>query len=251
MSRFNAGNLLWFGAPPVPPEPSPYLLGWNPALRKFKPFGLPVKKLACANQASAAFVAQIKSMIEKVPPGIQATLIEFGVAILPGYVIFDICHFSFPYHSPRGHDGRMSWSKIAGLSMFEGHLLIVCQYRDLGQGLVLVDNAQGIFNHELGHCLDAALKYISKHPEFLARYAADIAKLSASDRAMYQYFLQPDEAGPSEAFADLFACTQGESCVSYWTKKLPEAFPSCFEFVKNLVEGLMTTSSPKEITNDV
>ena len=248
MSKFDPGNLLWFGTTPAPPEPLPYLLGWNPALSRFKPYGLPVKKLARSSEASADFVAQTKSMLDKVDPGITAALAKFGVAVLPTRDVYDAILW-LPFATPRGHEDRFSWKTIPGVCLIDGHLLVVCEYREEDRGYVRSENIQGVFNHELGHCLDRALDFISSKPEFLACVAADIKKLTPLDRAIYRYLLQPDLAGPSEIFAECFACTQGLCCVESWTKDMPEYFSSSFQFVKKLVGSLTAPFLPTENSN--
>jgi len=247
MSKFDPGNLLWFGAAPVPPQPSPYLLGWNPALRKFKPFGLPVKQLARYSKASSDFVTRTKSMLDNVHPGIQAVLIKYGVAVWPVGDIYDASMW-LSWDGPRGHGDRFTWKTISGLCLFEGHLLVLCECREDGTRYIRCDNRQGVFNHELGHCLDRALALISASPEFLACYAADFKQLSDSNKALYRYLLQPDLAGPSELFTECFAATQGLGCFPNGPKNMPEYFPSSYQFVSDLV-GRLTSSFQQENIN--
>ncbi len=247
MSKFNPGNLLWFGTAPVPPEPKPYLLGWNPALSRFKPFTLPIKKLARSSSASTDFVASTRSMMEKVPPGIQAPLIKYGVAVLPALNIWDVSLW-LSYGGPRGHGDRFKWPGISGLCMFDGHLLLICEAHESEKQYIRTTNLQGIFNHELGHCLDRALEHVSKSAEFLACVAEDVAKLTSLDKAIYRYLLQEGEAGPSEIFAECFACTQGLCCVNSWTKDMPVYFKSSFQFVQELV-GRLVVQTPQETPN--
>lgn len=243
MSKFTYGHLLWFGDPPVPPEPSPYLLGWNPALSKFKPYGLPVKKLARCSRASAQFVQETKQMMERVPAGIVTALKSYGLAVIPVADIFD-CVEWLSFAGPRGHDGKGSWQRIAGLCMFDGHLLLLGSHRINERGYyVPVQDAQATFNHELGHCLDAALKYISQSREFLECVAADIEKIKGSDLHFYRYLLQGLPAGPSEIFAECFAFTQGAHCLQLRTRSLSEYFPSSCQFVKELVDRLSSTTN--------
>jgi hypothetical protein len=247
MTKYNQGNLLWIGAPPVPPEPKPYLLGWNPALSRFKPHGLPIKKLATCSRAPAEFVSQTKSMLDAVPPGIKAALAKYGFAVLPVRDIYDAVLW-LSYSGPRGHGDRFTWKPISGLCMFDGHLLLITQCHEDERGYHLADNRQGVFNHELGHCFDAALGYFSKSPEFMACYAEDVAKLCVFNQVIYRYLLQPGEAGPSETVAECFAVTQGPSCLLSSAKDMPEYFPSSFLFVKNQVDRLIA-APPQETTN--
>lgn len=247
MSRFNPGNLLWFGAAPVPPQPKPYLLGWNPALRRFKPYTLPVKKLATSSRASTEFVSLTKSMMDDVPPGIMAPLVKYGVAVLPARDIYDAVLW-LSFNGPRGHGDRFTWKAISGLCMFAGHLLLITECKEDERGYHIADNRQGVFNHELGHCLDEALGMISETPEFMSCFVADVAKLSAIDQLIYRYLLQPGKAGPSELWAECFACTQGLCCINSWTKDMPEYFPSSYLFVKNQVDRL-SAESPQETHN--
>jgi hypothetical protein len=92
---------------------------------------------------------------------------------------------------------------------------------------------------------EPALGCISQSPEFLACYAEDVAKLSAINRLIYRYLLQPDLAGSSELFAECVGATQGQSCFQNSSKDMPEYFPSSYLFVKNRVDRL-TTEFPQE-----
>ena len=102
-------------------------------------------------------------------------------------------------------------------------------------------NRLGVFTHEAGHGLDAALKYISQTPEFLICVAADIEKFDALNRAIYRYLLQPMPTGPSEIFAECYGATQGQCAVVSHVKDMPIYFPQSFRFVQELVAKLCFT----------
>jgi len=243
MAQFNYGNLLWFGTPPVPPEPRRYCLGWNPALSKFKPYTLPVKKLARCSKATPEFVAEAKDMYENIPPGIKNVLTDYGCAVLPVDDIYDAIDWIW-LSEPRGHKDKFSWAEIGGLCMFTGHLLLIANHVIDHRGFrVKRSRPQATFNHELGHCFDAALKYISQTPEFLRCVLADVEKIEGSDRLFYQYLLASLPQGPSEIFAECFALTQGAHCLQLSTRSLADYFPSCYQFVKELVDRLSSTNS--------
>jgi hypothetical protein len=246
MKKFNYGNLLWFGTPPPTPEPKPYLLGFNPALSRFKPFGLPLKDLARASSADAQFVADIKAMMERVPPEIQDVVRKYGVAVIPVRDIFDVVLW-LSWSGPQGYsDGRFSWETVSGLCQFGGHLLTISRNATRNGTYITCDNRQGVFNHELGHCLDYALGKFSESPEFLAAHAADVAELPDYHQRDHAYLLQEGLVGPLETFAECFASTHGACAIEYWTDKMPVRFSRCYQLVKSLVDNLSAPSSNRE-----
>ena len=62
----------------------------------------------------------------------------------------------------------------------------------------------------LGHALDGSLDRLSTSQKFRAAYDSDAAGvIKAGEGGRYGYFLQTGEAGPSEAFAEVFAWING------------------------------------------
>ncbi|MBU6455227.1 MAG: hypothetical protein KGS72_25885 [Cyanobacteria bacterium REEB67] len=246
MKKFNYGHLLWFGTPPVTPEPKPYLLGWNPALANFKPFGLPVKELASSSRADVDFVASIQAMIDAVPADILSVVRKFGMAVLPVADLYDVISW-LPYLGPGGTwEKRTQWDTVSGVCLFDGHLSVVARNYREERGYYKAENRQGVFNHELGHGFDAAFEYISQTREFLECVAADIEKLDRLNQRIYAYLLQSMPTGPSEIFAECFAAILGMCAVPSWTKDMPVYFPESFGFVKRLVDDLSSALPPKE-----
>ena len=246
MHKSDYGHLLWFGSPPPLPEPRPYLLGWNPALSRFKPFGLPVKELITSSRADAAFVTSIQNMVDAVPADIQNIVKDFGMAVLPVRDLYDVISW-LSYLGPGGTwEKRVQWDTVSGVCLIDGHLLVVARNHRTERGYYQADNRQGVFNHELGHGFDAALEYISQTREFLECVAADIEKLDRLNQRIYAYLLQSMPTGPSEIFAECFGAIRGMCAVPSWTKDMPVYFSESFGFVKRLVDNLSSALPLKE-----
>lgn len=239
-------RLRWFGkAPQLPEQPkwASYLSKtWNPALKKFRPHGLPLAKLAQCTRAREPFLRQADTIMAKLPAAVLAKLEGYGALVLPVYDIFDYVEW-LPYSGPRGHQDRFSYAYLTGLCGHDGRVLVLCETYCRDGRRLLNDNAEGVFNHECGHCLDAACGYVSRSHEFLACVAEDIERLiekigTARMQAVFSYYLQVMPAGPSEIFAEGFASTMGKGCHSYRPDDFREAFPKSCQFIANLIASL-------------
>jgi hypothetical protein len=77
-------------------------------------------------------------------------------------------------------------------------------------------------------------------PEFKAAYEADMKEAAAGpDAPSLAYYLQPGEAGRSEAFAETFASVHGGGASP------PKTIASNFPRVKALIEAEIESRRPK------
>ncbi|MBK7838555.1 MAG: hypothetical protein IPP57_14455 [Candidatus Obscuribacter sp.] len=109
-----------------------------------------------------------------------------------------------------------------------------------------VDGRQGTFNHELAHCVDAALDYISESPEFVAAWKSDVerirAKLAPSHQSALSYIIADEPQGPSETFAEIVAAFMGGGCLAYYANDWEDVMPASYAFVQHLLQNLPTKS---------
>jgi len=64
----------------------------------------------------------------------------------------------------------------------------------------------------------------------------DTSVFVGSYRSQFSYYLQPDGAGESEAFAECFAVTQGNGGLASNSKDFLEHFPRCLAIVRSFVD---------------
>ncbi len=102
----------------------------------------------------------------------------------------------------------------------------------------------GVLAHETGHGLDMALGFASRDPAFMTAYKLDAKVLRAAKRAgesgsgRWDYFLQKYDAGPSEAFAEIFAWIANNGAAGSSLYDVRPAFPNLTKYIKELLAGL-------------
>lgn len=112
---------------------------------------------------------------------------------------------------PRGWPSGSTWDSADGFQS-QGTIATAETYQPIGQkGFVTATRAAGVMAHETGHAFDRALSWASRSPDFIKAYNVDAKPLRAAIKAgesgaqRFSYYLQRGEAGPSEAFAEIFA----------------------------------------------
>ncbi len=141
------------------------------------------------------------------------------VIVLPNLTQSECFWSWFDYWSdPRGWPPGTGWTLVPG-AFFPWPSDEVRVVIFGGSTMPPTGQGHGSFNlwfHELGHAVDDVLD-LSTLKEFLAAYFKDLARMGS-------YYQQPDDAGPSEAFAEGF-CRFFEGDVT-----LPIDWPHIFDF---------------------
>lgn len=245
MAKPDFNRVLWYGEAPTPPPRTWRYLGFQPQLHKFRPHGLKMLELATVTTASQEFINSIRDMVSATPEYLKPLLADYGVAVAPIRDIYEVCDWHF-MNGPRGHGDRFSWAAVSGLCQNNGHLLVITEYAQRAGYYRKMDGRQGTFNHELAHCIDAALDYISKSPEFVAAWRSDVerirARLALSHQAALAYIIADEPQGPSETFAEIVAAFLGGGCLTYYADDWEHVMPSSYAFVQYLMQNLPTKS---------
>ena len=238
-------KLIWLGEEPLPPAEPRFLTYFQWRFRRFKPFTLPVRRLNNTSKAELETVDAMRQLVNSLPPYPRRVMAQYGVAVLPVHDLWDDTHYMLGWFGGRGHDRKDGYDYIGGICANDGHLAIVAEtVRVRERGWQKQENLVGIAWHELGHSFDRALaawlgldvEVFSLTPEFRQAWLADTSPLTGSYRSQAAYYLQPDGAGESEAFAECFAVTLGKAAVESNTKFFIEYFPNCLAIVRALVE---------------
>jgi hypothetical protein len=162
-------------------------------------------------RGTQADVDAVVAELKKLPAVLLARAERAGVQVVA-------CRESVTDHlshlrgvTPRGWPPGATWDRVPGL-YDPASMTVVMATHDGARGAserALPDfgYGHGSFNalfHEFGHALDAttALGHDSRSPAFRTAYRADVPALRTANLT---YLLQPGDAGPEEAFAEVAA----------------------------------------------
>lgn len=113
---------------------------------------------------------------------------------------------------PRGWPPGSTWDSVDGAYSPSRKAIVVAEeVRDTNQNWVKSRRMEPVLRHEVGHAVDDALGGFSKTQPFKDAYDADVPGINKADQATLEYFLQPGDAGRSEAFAESVANKNGGS----------------------------------------
>lgn len=167
------------------------------------------KLVTVGGRGTTADAQVVVAELEKLPPQLLDRAHRAGVRVVA-------CRESVTDHlaalrgvTPRGWPPGSTWDRVPGV-YDPASMSVVMATTDGPNGERTLPDpgyGHGSFNalfHEFGHALDAtnALELDSRSPEFRRAYEADRAALQAANQS---YLLQPGDAGPEEAFAELSA----------------------------------------------
>lgn len=191
---------------------------------------------------SKSFQSLVESTINKMPPGVLRKLKEFGAEFKAGRRVTEIEPTLKGVH-PRGWPPGSTWDSTDGFAM--GKVVAVAeQYRPIGsRAFINANRADGVLAHETGHAFDRAMAHESMSMKFLKAYKADAAPLRAaikrgeSGARRLSYYLQSGNAGPSEAFAEVFAQVATQTMGSYMAD-ITASFPRVTEYIRGIIQDL-------------
>ncbi|MBN9395602.1 MAG: hypothetical protein J0H83_10190 [Candidatus Melainabacteria bacterium] len=111
---------------------------------------------------------------------------------------------------PRGWPPGSTWDSVDGAYSPSRKAIVVAEeVKDTNQNWVKSRRMEPVLRHEVGHAVDDALGGFSKSQTFKDAYDADVPGISKADQISLEYFLQPGDAGRSEAFAESVANKNG------------------------------------------
>jgi hypothetical protein len=142
---------------------------------------------------------------------------------------------------PRGWPAGSTWENTDAVHLPANRLLLIGEKRVNRQGkLVAATRVEEVVRHEIGHAFDAALgardSYRSSSSEFLLAYRRDAADMNAEDRERLAYYLQNQQAGRQETFAEAFAELHGGGSSPDRADAFRRAFPRVFEVVRTALK---------------
>lgn len=175
--------------------------------------------------------------VDSIPESVKNTLVRNGVRwkIVSTLIDYDPLLAAKP---ARGWGDGRDFRYVAGTYSFRHKAVLIAEKALRTKDNVLSLKGHRLLTtlHETGHAFDWAMKHFSKTAEFRSAYNQDIAALNDEQRKKLQYYLQSNDAGPEETFAELFAdvIVQQEH-LPQERPSVIEFFPSCFSVVRNLL----------------
>lgn len=162
--------------------------------------------------------------------GWRVQLAEFVVEIVPGLT----------NTQPRGWPEETTWANTDAVHLPGSRLLVLAEKRRNKRGeVVACGRVEGVLRHEMGHAFDmvagADAQFVSASPEFLAAYLADIQTLVEEQKTELAYYLQDQDAGRQEAFAEAFGIVLGGGSDTRNQQAFSHSFPNVLKFVNQLI----------------
>lgn len=180
-------------------------------------------------EVSIALVRSVKKWIVSLPPGIKTLLEKSDMKIVITPTMID----SFPegeYQEVRGYEGGTSKS-CPGL--YNGSIYLAEHTVDEGSNQVKpaidISDIEDTFKHETGHAIDHCLGDITTTEEYKHGYRLDTAHVPDNTAARIRYYLQMNETGWAESFAQLVATKLGSH--RDINGELVENLPRSYKFV--------------------
>ncbi|PZM77809.1 MAG: hypothetical protein DKT66_26390 [Candidatus Melainabacteria bacterium] len=175
---------------------------------------------------------QVRTAIAKVPKRVQESVKSAGITI---FIVPDMlsAHPELNIEKPRGYHGG-GYDNCGGMFSPGPKKIYICE-RVSWRNSPLQENwhLPATSLHEMGHAYDHTGSY-SKAEEFVKAYEDDGKYLGSEQRRTWEYFLQENDAGRSEMFAELFVATISPSD-NKRAAGLSQAFPRCTKYVQGLL----------------
>jgi len=179
--------------------------------------------------------AKFRGYVDEMSDKVLAKLVEGGQTFRFGNTVTQL-YPELKGVTPRGWPRGSTWDEAEGLHKGSRKEIATTRYFKKRNGeLVETKRARGVVYHETGHGFDQSHGYISHSEAFRRAYAEDIKKIKGRDlRKDLKYYLQKGDAGPSEAFAEVFAWETGNTGAGWWTD-IRKYFPETTKFMKGLL----------------
>jgi tetratricopeptide (TPR) repeat protein len=184
-----------------------------------------------------AMRSEVVSNLVQLSPNMRTTLGDWGLKIEITPTILDAMP-DLVNERPRGYSHGGGYTNCGGLYMGGHKTLYVSERVSPGTYVPHLNTRMGpTFFHEFGHAFDHC-KQVSTSDTFKSAYQSDNGHLTNGLREHFYYYTQSEEAGPSELFAELFACAVRPAAdLDTDSLNLTKTFPACFAQVKKVVAG--------------
>lgn len=190
----------------------------------------PTPKLA----PTADFTRRVTDTYNGLPQNVRDALAKDGVTLVATDKVTDVMP-QLKGQKPRGWPPGSSWHDVDGAYDTTGKRIIVAERQ--GAAKSSSNNVEGLTRHETGHAVDD-LRDFSDAAAYVSAYDAEVPNVPATDKQALDYFLQKDEAGRQEMFAENFAILHGGATTSHRESLIKKNFPTTMNVVKDQTSRL-------------
>ncbi|MGE0757149.1 MAG: hypothetical protein AB7F89_14535 [Pirellulaceae bacterium] len=162
---------------------------------------------------SDTFATQMELAARSVPSHVWYAVMDAGWRVYLAEQVVDAVP-ALRGVAPRGWPAGTLWDNTDAVHLPASKQLVVAEKRRNRRGeVVSCTRVAGVLRHELGHAFDMVAgqdgHFRSASADFLAAYHGDVAEMTAVRREKLQYYLQPQDAGRQETFAEAFGIVLG------------------------------------------
>lgn len=200
---------------------------------------------------SESFVQEVNSASRSIPDEIWRIVKQAGWRVrLADSVVGGVP--SLRDVAPRGWPNGWTWDNTDAVHLPYVKQLVIAETRrnQFGQ-VVRCNRIGGVLRHELGHAFDVVgdqrTPTRSAAPEFLAAYLADLNRMNREQKRVLQYYLQREDAGPQETFAEAFGLVLGGGSDVLHRAAFEESFSSVIKYVRTTIHSTQQSSPPRAL----
>lgn len=203
-------------------------------------------RISKTDKAKGDIVEALEGALKSVPSRVKAAVSKNGVEVRIGNTLTDAIP-RLKGQTPRGYPPGTTWDFVEGMYTKQEKKIALAEFSESVGSAKLksmtLERRLGTFRHEYGHAIDDianAQGIGSKSEGFRAAYIKDVAKITAEDRKLVSYLLQKGNAGPEEAYAEIFANLHGGGTFRNQQRidALQRSFPSTFKAVENSLQSI-------------
>jgi hypothetical protein len=206
------------------------------------------RRVERVSPVSESFAQEMEFAAETIPEEIWRRVSEAGWRVCLAEQVVDVVP-GLRGTAPRGWPDGTVWDNTDAVHLPATKQLVIAEKRRNQQGLLVAcTRVAGVLRHELGHAFDMisgdGQQFRSATAVFLAAYHADLARMSAEQRQELAYYLQQQEAGRQEAFAEAFGIVFGGGSDIARQELFETCFVDTIQFVRHATSPPASQSSP-------
>lgn len=187
---------------------------------------------------SAGFRERIEGALDTIPESVWRDMTRHGWQIHLASQVTDAAP-QLRGHRPRGWPEDAKWENTDAVHLAREKLVVVAELRETTSGEMKTNSrVEGLLRHEMGHAFDVASgrgALRSASSAFQEAYRMDLDEMTPEMRSQLAYYVQPDEAGAQETFAEAFGILLGGGCDAANREAFEESFPTVLEVVESAI----------------